>query len=172
MGTADVQQTTDVLCAHPELFQQEMERSVVTPWGCKEFAKDFYLLVGRLGLELLHRLHPSSEMILTLTESASTYSKGRFALDFATLLYNGFSLWFANVAWTQGVHTGAMHPMARAFLLSVKVINLRNGPRTAPTLAVGVGAAPSECRRSKMGCSVSELRRSNLYPVRWKSSPQ
>ena len=29
MGTAKVQQTTDVLIAHPERFQQEIERSMV-----------------------------------------------------------------------------------------------------------------------------------------------
>ncbi len=44
MGTAKVQQTTDVLIAHPERFQQEIERSVVMSEVCKEFAKDSYLL--------------------------------------------------------------------------------------------------------------------------------
>ena len=46
---AEVQQTTDVLFAHPELFQQEIEGSAVMSWVCTELAKDLHLLVGRLG---------------------------------------------------------------------------------------------------------------------------
>ena len=110
-------------CPFPAFLVQaalKPKRKVNTGFQYRLALATFTFWLVDLVLNFFTGFFRQGEMILTLTESASTYSKGCFALNFATSLCNGFSLWFANVAWTQGVHTGTMHPMARALLRSEK----------------------------------------------------